>query len=855
MIDYRRWFVSVFCLALFLFDSPVTAADQSPKIDGAAVERGLKQAYKLLKDKRVDAVGLEEMLEEGDLPLAERYKEAKIRLHTDLMVDSVMTRPEINLSVFIEEEDRLSAELWKIYFEKDEEQWTPKRYKALIRAHVGDRFRPRKDEVFAFDSLTIRRDSAEFHITDGVLIPGYAGGEIGRVVLFGQGSFSFKTTNRVERQQLNKYAKNKTAEYITEFTQMVLLVSPEGYANLIDGVDLRPEKRARSFKRAEVLLKRVDKDYMMEVKPSKKDWSFAPSHPDYLRAEFDRAGTTQWLVYAYNPFELEEISLTQKSGFPRNFNLKSPVLWCHFPGTQIQRADSLTGEEPSSAALLNIQSYIIQGILEDNKEHLRLKTIINVTAMEDSVSTLTFMLNPDFDIRRVTYQGGEGALLIKQGSFISIPLLNPLRKDQRTKLTFWYEGDIIRKLSDSFFTPLRNEQWLPQHSNRDAFLFDMEMRVPKSMMPITTGIKTLDYEEGDTRVTRWQALRPITLLGLTFSQHRTVTAQTGEVDVTIYMDKDMPKSSSREEEIVELIDETLPFYSKSFGDYPYKKLDIVQMPDNYEYGQGLPTVLMLWGLYFRSDYLLDRDLSVNKYFNVQQFFRGFLAHELAHQWWGNVVIPKTYRDAWLSEGMATYAADLFIENMVGKEQFYEMLKTHARQARKADKAGAIILGRRLKEFYQPVVYDKGAMVLHMLRQIAGDENFYKILSVFYQNSHRRMVTTADFRRVAEDVMAQDMDWFFDQWLRDTGYPVYRSTYTSVKRTDNQFSIQCTISQEQDGRIFKAMIPIHIELKDGTIVEKVIWNTTKYHTFEVIVSGEIKEIVVAPGSSVYCEITS
>ena len=250
MIDSRRWFlIPAVCLALSLFSSPVATADQAQRIDGTAIERGLKQAYKLLKDKRVDAVDLEEMLEEGDLPLAERYTDAKIRLHTNLMVDSVLTRPEINLSVFIEEEDHLSAELWKIYFELEEERWTPKRYKTLIKTHVGDRFRPRKDEIFAFDTLTIRRDSAEFHITDGVLMPAYAAGQIGRVVLFGQGWFSFTPANSVERQQLNKYAGNKGAQYTTEFTQMVLLVSPGGYADLIDGVDLEPVKKSRVFKR------------------------------------------------------------------------------------------------------------------------------------------------------------------------------------------------------------------------------------------------------------------------------------------------------------------------------------------------------------------------------------------------------------------------------------------------------------------------------------------------------------------------------------------------------------------------------------------------------------------------------
>lgn len=840
---------------ILLAPSAARSANTPRLIDGKAIDKALQQVLRQLKDKPISAVGLEEILEADAPALAVRYQAATIRLNQDFLVDSLLVRPELNVSVYIEEKAHLSAELWRVYFEQDGDGWKAKRFKVLLRANVGDVFEPSRQEIYSFDKLTIRRDSAEFYLTDGYLVPASVAGSVGRVAIIGKGRFTFTAPNRVERQQLAKYTRQTGGPYIENFSQLVLLLSDQGYRDLINGVSLKQVKNGRIFKAAQTLLHRVEKDYLTEVGPTSRSWSFVPTNRDYLRAEFDRESSPNWLLYSYNPFEMEEISLIQKSGFPRNFKLKPPLVWCHFARTQAASSDTDTIKETTSTALLNIQSYQIVGELNANKTTLSLRTRVTVTALEDSVQTLTFMLNEAFRIRKVTYADEEGALLIKQGAFVSIPLLEPLRKNESTKLTFWYEGDAIHQVDASFFTPLRNEQWLPQHSNRDSFLFDMEMRTPKSIAVITTGVKLLEYDEENAKVSRWQALQPINLLGIAFSEHRTLASKAQNIDVTLYTDKNLLKNASREKAILKEVAETLPFFVESFGEYPYKKLDIVQMPDNFEYGQGFPALLMLWGMYFRSDYILDRDLSASKFYNVQQFFKTFMAHELAHQWWGNVVVPKTYRDAWLSEGMATYAADLFIERMIGKKEFVGMLKAHVHQAKSADKEGSIHLGARLNQHYQPVVYDKGAMVLHMLRQVCGDEQFYKILSSFYKSSFRRLVTTDDFRLATEAVMGRDMSWFFDQWIQDTGYPVYRTTFTSRKRADLSYDIQCTVSQEQEGRIFAMPVPVRIELKNGTHIEQIIWNNQRYQTFEVTVPDEVKRIETAPNFAVYCETAS
>lgn len=848
----RGFIIPVFSFWLWIFCTmnAAHAVEMPRQIDGLAIAEALEQVYDMLKNKKVHEIALDEELEPPNRPVAERYPDATIRLITDMPVDSVLAHPAVNLSVFFEGKEHLAAELWKISFERDGQQWKPHHFKVLLRADIGDHFTPQKSEVYKFNALTLQRDSMTFHISKGFLIPAFSGDTVGRVVIFGEGRFKFTPANGVERQQLNKYANNKGNHYTGTFTQMALLISPEGYRDIIDGVKLEQVKNNRVYQRAKDLLKRVEKDYVMKVKPTKSVWSFIPTSPEYLTAEFDMESSRNWLVYSYNPYELEEVSLAQKSGFPRNYRLKSPVMWCHFRKTGHHTSGKV--DYPTGNALLHINRYTINGTLEKNKKTLNLKTTVDIMALEDSISVTSFVLNENLDIRRVDYDNGEAALVIQQGTFLSIPLLKTLNKGERTTLTFRYDGDIVQQPMPSFFTPLKNEEWLPRHSSRDAFHFDLEMRVPKSLKTVTTGVKVDERVEGDTSISRWQSTRPFSLLGVTFTEHRTITTQTGGVDVTLYADKELLKSASREDEILKLVDETLPFYSETFGKYPYEKLDIVQMPDTFEFGQGFPTLLMLWGLYFRSDYILDQSLSGNKYYNVKNFFQGFLAHELAHQWWGNVVVPRTYRDSWLAEGMATYAADLFIEKMVGKKQFLDMLKNHTEQARQADREGAIVLGYRLKEHYRPVVYEKSAMVLHMLRQVCGDEKFFTILSTFYNDSSRRLVTTGDFKKATEQIMKQDMTWFFDQWIYGTGFPRYRVDYTSLKQKDNRYRIQCTLSQEQEGRVFKMPVPIRVELKNGEMIETVIWSTSRYHSFEVIASDEVKRVKAAPDYSVYCE---
>lgn len=840
------------------------AIDQ-PIIPGASIENALSRLYRLINGREIDEVRLEEILAEDAPSLSERHAGTRIRLRERYAVDSLLARPEIHLSVFMEGKERLSSELWKVHFAPHGADWKAERFEPLLTARLGYRFALREDEVYAFDRLTIERPAGVMHMEDGLLMPGYSSDRVGRAVLVGTGRFTFTPPDRVERQQMNRYARTDAEVYTARFDRMVLVLSPEGYENLVEGVALSRVKGGRAFDRARALLRRVDQDYFMDMRPARKRFSLAHTHPYFLQAEIDLADSDRWLVYTYSPYEAESVSLVQKSGFPRNPVISPPVVWCRFAQEPVERAKK-NGMTPGP--LLSLDHYDIAGSMEDDGRRVRMKTTLEITARADPLTAATFSLNPEFEAFRVDDAIGDGALFTRQGTYITVPFRRPLQKDSTTTLTFWYDGDVFRDGGDDFFGLLNNQQWLPVHSNEDLYTFDLELRYPEKLTVATTGASVASHAKGDTRVTRWQRKRPVSSLGMTFSESRTRTVSVGRVDVMLSVDKDRRRAESSAARILTHIGPALDFFGGIFGPYPYEKLDVVQMPDDYTFGRALPSMLMLWGLYYQDAFSLGASLHAHMYTEVQHIFRGFLAHELAHQWWGGSVIPRTYRDAWLSEAVATYGADMYIEREAGAEAFREMLKRHTDQALFADRHGAIDLGSRLGVHYQPIVYEKGAMVLHMLRRTIGDGHFMSVLSRFSREKAGKLVTTEDFETEVEEVTGREMDWFFDQWIRDTGYPVYRVYHTgsaaagSVAAGSAAASGECSAAagkvytvrgqllQEQDGRVFRAIVPLVFELENGERITREIWNTKKRQTFEYAMPEKVKRIMIAPDHSVY-----
>jgi aminopeptidase N len=154
----------------------------------------------------------------------------------------------------------------------------------------------------------------------------------------------------------------------------------------------------------------------------------------------------------------------------------------------------------------------------------------------------------------------------------------------------------------------------------------------------------------------------------------------------------------------------------------------------------------------------------------------FLAHELAHQWWGHGVAGQNYRERWISEGFAQYAAALWVRHKHGERVFRDMLERMARWALRMERFGPINLGHRLghirgdPQVYRATVYDKGAYVLHMLRAVVGDEAFFRALSSLQTRHRYGKAGTADVRAALEEASGRDLRAYFDAWVYGTELP-------------------------------------------------------------------------------------
>ena len=186
---------------------------------------------------------------------------------------------------------------------------------------------------------------------------------------------------------------------------------------------------------------------------------------------------------------------------------------------------------------------------------------------------------------------------------------------------------------------------------------------------------------------------------------------------------------------------------------------------------------------------------------------GLVAHEIAHQWFGNSVTEKDWDDVWLSEGFATYFTLLFTEHTAGREAFVAGLKNNRTRALAAEKAnpGIAIIHDNLADMRRVLnglVYQKAGWVLHMLRDRVGVDAFWSGIREYYRRYRDGNATTDDFRRVMEETSRHELKWFFDQWLRRPVSPSFEGSWR-YDAAAKQVLIE--IAQTQSGEPYRVTI--------------------------------------------------
>ena len=250
---------------------------------------------------------------------------------------------------------------------------------------------------------------------------------------------------------------------------------------------------------------------------------------------------------------------------------------------------------------------------------------------------------------------------------------------------------------------------------------------------------------------------------------------------------------------------TLEFFSDYIGPFAYEKLANVQS-NSVKGGMESATAI------FYSDVSVTGDRSVR--------WRNVVIHEVAHQWFGNCVTEYDWDDVWLSEGFATYFTLMFREHAYGRDDFVNGLddaKNLVYNHYKTDKESSIVHDN-LKDMKDVLTYSlqyqKGAWVLHMLRNYIGEDDFREGIRKYYKRYYNSNTTTEEFKKEMEVVSGVDLDLFFDQWLYNGGNIILDGGWSYDKKKKR---VEITIDQVQDdGYIFKMPLELGIYYEDKNL---------------------------------------
>jgi aminopeptidase N len=285
----------------------------------------------------------------------------------------------------------------------------------------------------------------------------------------------------------------------------------------------------------------------------------------------------------------------------------------------------------------------------------------------------------------------------------------------------------------------------------------------------------------------------------------------------------------------------IEFFSEFVGPYPYEKLANIQAAG---LGGGAEHAS---AIFYGERSVTNRPAT------------GLVAHEIAHQWFGDSVTEKDWDDIWLSEGFATYFALLYTEHYDGREAFVAGLKRARATALDAERRspGLGVIHNNLSDTGsilrpQGVVYQKGGWVLHMLRGQIGTDKFWAGIREYYKRYRDSNATTDDLRRVMEETSGQDLSWFFRQWLKRAGSPVIEGTWhydAAAKK------IQIELTQKQTGEPFRLPLEVGVAQEGSATlrVEKTELTLAR-QLFEIAADREPSAVTLDPNTWVLMQAT-
>jgi aminopeptidase N len=255
----------------------------------------------------------------------------------------------------------------------------------------------------------------------------------------------------------------------------------------------------------------------------------------------------------------------------------------------------------------------------------------------------------------------------------------------------------------------------------------------------------------------------------------------------------------------------LDFFTNTVAPYPYEKLGLIVGATRFGGMENSSAIVFTSNLFNRA---ATPAIGMSKRFGVPENNVSLIAHEIAHQWFGDSVTESTWSDLWLSEGFATYFAALFVERFEGEDAFRMSLNNAALAVFAYEKKKLVPIFDRdtenLMELLNANNYQKGAWVLHMLRSQLGDDVFFRGIRDYYTTHKNATASSEDLRAALEKTSGKDLRPFFARWVYDSGHPQYELVWFWLGKRE----LRIVLSQRQPGHVFVDPVPVTISTASG-----------------------------------------
>ncbi len=369
----------------------------------------------------------------------------------------------------------------------------------------------------------------------------------------------------------------------------------------------------------------------------------------------------------------------------------------------------------------------------------------------------------------------------------------------------------------------------------DRFTASASIEVPEGYEVASVGDAMDSEQKGTSIIHRWRAEESVPGISFAAGQYAVISRGIVFLDGSSYYADEHHGKKGQHVEIscylllrdvplarncVERAKEILAYYSSILGGYPFRTLAIVEMQEDFFGGHGTRGLAMVHPRTLRSD---SREL---------------LAHEIAHGWWGALVSVKrgynlqplmlmtasedeeNVNDLWLHEGLATYSSLLYLERGEGRGAMLDALKEKREEYLSSGNGQAIASAEEqyTTDSYHATVYGKGALVLHMLRYVMGDEAFFRTLVKYKEIYRGKSVTIDDFQGVAAEEYGGDLGWFFDAWVRGNAMPDYEVAEALVEASGEGYRTRITIAQR--GSSVAMPLDVTLRTSDGDISRRI-----------------------------------